>query len=72
VYWLAESRKAGESPDKVDETAVAKAGYKGEAAKLTAGELTRAALGTSGRARVNSRYETHQLPCLNSSTLLWA
>jgi len=41
VYWLEEARKAGEKPEKVTEAAVAKAGYKEEAAKLTKESILR-------------------------------
>jgi hypothetical protein len=41
VYWLEMARKSGESPENVAQSAVAKAGYKDAAAKLTTAELLR-------------------------------
>jgi hypothetical protein len=41
VYWIETAQKAGEKPEDVAEAAVAKAGYKGEAAKLTTASLLR-------------------------------
>jgi hypothetical protein len=41
VYWLETARKAGESPEKVAQTAVAKAGYKDASAKLTKDAMLR-------------------------------
>jgi hypothetical protein len=41
VYWLAEARKDGESPKKVAQAAVSKAGYNKKAAALTKAALLR-------------------------------
>jgi len=41
VYWLAEARKEGQSPKKVAQAAVSKAGYKKKAAALTKAALLR-------------------------------